>query len=206
MLIETLVVGPLQVNCYVVGCEATGEGVVIDAGDEADDILAAIRQHGLKVKAILNTHAHFDHVGAVHALKAATGARFYLHQADLPLLRTAPMQAAYFGLRIGPTPEVDVYLNEGDEIVFGQERLQVLHTPGHTAGGVSFVGDRVAFVGDELFQDSIGRTDLPGGNYTQLIYTVRTKLFTLSDDVVVYPGHGPATTIGREKRHNPFFV
>jgi len=205
MLIETLEVGPLQVNCYVIGCETTREGVVIDPGDDVEDILAVINRHGLQVKQILNTHAHFDHVGAVHALKSATGARFYLHQADLQLLHSAPMQAAYFGFKVGPVPEVDVFLNEGDEIAFGQERLRVVHTPGHTAGGVSFVNDQVAFVGDELFRDSIGRTDLPGGNYTQLLHAVRTRLFTLPDDVVVYPGHGPPTTIGREKRYNPFF-
>jgi hydroxyacylglutathione hydrolase len=205
MMIETLVVGPLAVNCYIVGCETTREAVVIDPGDDANDILAALQQHQLTLKRIINTHAHFDHLGGVQPLKDATGAGFYLHEADLPLVRNYPQQAAYFGLRVGPAPQVDGYLSEGDEILFGNEKLRVLHTPGHSPGGVSFAGNGVVFVGDELFLGSIGRTDLPGGNYEVLINAVRTKLFPLGDDVVVYPGHGPATTIGRERLHNPFF-
>jgi len=205
MIIETLVVGPLLVNCYLAGCERTREAVVIDPGDDADEILAAIQRYQLKLKHIINTHAHFDHLGAVQPLREATGAPFRLHPADLQLVNSYPAQAAYFGLRPGPRPEVDGYLNDGDEIVFGDEKLRVLHTPGHTPGGVSFAGNGVVFVGDELFLDSIGRTDFPGGNYEVLIKAIRTKLFPLGDDVVVYPGHGSKTTIGRERLHNPFF-
>ncbi len=204
MIVETLVVGPLAVNCYIVGCERTREAVVIDPGDDAEDILAVMRRHGLALKAIINTHAHFDHLGGVQPLKEAMGAPFYLHQADVPLVSRYPQQAAYFGLKPGRPPEVDHFLEEGDEITFGDETLRVLHTPGHSAGGVSFAGDGVVFVGDELFLDSIGRTDLLGGNYETLVAAVRAKLFPLGDDVVVYPGHGPPTTIGHERQFNPF--
>jgi glyoxylase-like metal-dependent hydrolase (beta-lactamase superfamily II) len=205
MIIETLVVGPLLVNCYLAGCERTREAVVIDPGDDADKILAAIQRHKLKLKHIINTHAHFDHLGAVQTLREATGAPFRLHPADVQLVNSYLVQAAYFGLPPGPRPQVDGYLNDGDEIVFGDEKLRVLHTPGHSPGGVSFAGNGVVFVGDELFLDSIGRTDFPGGNYEVLINAIRTKLFPLGDDVVVYPGHGSKTTIGRERLHNPFF-
>jgi len=206
MLIETLVVGPLQVNCYVVGCEATGEAIVIDPGDQARWVAEVAKRHGLTVKRIVNTHAHFDHLGGVRQLKELTGAPFALHEDELPLVESFTRQALFFGFRVGDPPEVDEFLAEGDEVKFGEVSLKVLHTPGHSPGGISLVGDGVVFVGDELFMGSIGRTDLPGGDYETLISTVREKLFTLDDDTVVYPGHGPATTIGRERRYNPFFV
>ncbi|MFQ6057502.1 MAG: MBL fold metallo-hydrolase [Anaerolineae bacterium] len=205
MLIETLVVGPLQVNCYVLGCEETREAVVIDPGGDVATILKVLEAHGLELKRIVNTHAHFDHLGGVRALKEASGAQFLLHRDDLPLLESFLSQALFFGLRMGSPPEVDGYLEEGNEVTFGRQSLRVLHTPGHSPGSVSLVGDGMVFVGDILFASSIGRTDLPGGSYQTLIKTVQTKLFPLGDGVVVYPGHGPATTIGQERRHNPFF-
>jgi len=206
MLIETVVVGPLQVNCYVVGCETTGEAIVIDPGDEAEWVAEVVRHRGWTVRRIVNTHAHFDHLGGVRELKELTGAPFALHEAELPLVQSFVRQALFFGFRVGDPPEVDDFLAEGDEVAFGEVRLKVLHTPGHSPGGISLVGDGVVFVGDELFAGSIGRTDLPGGDYETLINSVRTKLFTLEDDTIVYPGHGPATTIGRERRYNPFFL
>ena len=206
MLIETLAVGPLQVNCYLLGCEETREAVVVDPGGDVVRILEALKAHRLDLKRIVCTHAHFDHVGGVRELKEATGAEFFLHQDDLPLLKGVLSQAIFFGLRAGSPPTVDGYLEEGDEIVFGRESLRVLHTPGHSPGGVSLVGDGVVFVGDLLFAGSIGRTDLPGGSYPALIEAVQIKIFPLGDEVVVYPGHGPATTIGQERRHNPFLV
>lgn len=206
MLIETVVVGPLQVNCYVVGCENMGEAIVIDPGDEAEWVAEVAKRRGLTVQHIVNTHAHFDHLAGVRDLKELTGAPFSLHEAELPLVESFSRQALFFGLRVGDPPEVDDLLVEGDTVTFGKVSLKVLHTPGHSPGGISLIGDGVAFVGDELFMGSIGRTDLPGGDYETLIDCVRTKLFTLGDETVVYPGHGPLTTIGRERRHNPFFV
>lgn len=205
MLIETVVVGPLQVNCYVVGCEATGEAIVIDPGDEAEWVAEVARRRGWTVRRIVNTHGHFDHLAGVQKLKELTGAPFSIHEAELSLVQSFAQQALFFGFRVGDLPEVDDFLAEGDEVAFGEVRLKVLHTPGHSPGGISLVGDGVVFVGDELFAGSIGRADLPGGDYQTLINTVRTKLFTLGDDTVVYPGHGPATTIGRERRYNLFF-
>ncbi|HID85948.1 MAG TPA: MBL fold metallo-hydrolase [Anaerolineae bacterium] len=205
MLIETLVVGPLQVNCYVLGCEETRKAVVVDPGGDVIAILEALKAHRLELTRIVNTHAHFDHLGGVRELKEVTGAKFYLHPDDLPLLKGFLSQALFFGLRLGSPPTVDGHLEEGDEIAFGRESLRVLHTPGHSPGSVSLVGDGVVFVGDLLFAGSIGRTDLPGGSYQTLIETVRTKIFPLGDEVVIYPGHGPATTIRHERRYNPFF-
>jgi glyoxylase-like metal-dependent hydrolase (beta-lactamase superfamily II) len=215
MIVETLVVGLLQVNCYVLGCQDTREAVVLDPGDDVEDILAALKHHRLQLKQIVATHGHFDHVLAVDALRRATDAPFLIHRDDLPILADMQSRAAFFlSLRLPAPPAVDAFLSEGDEVTFGQERLRVIHTPGHSPGGVSLYacpecseGDRQGkvFVGDTLFAGSIGRTDVPGGDYETLLDSVRRKLFPLGDEVVVYAGHGPTTTIGLEKKYNPFF-
>ena len=207
MIVRTLPVGPLQTNCYLVGCEETRLGAVIDPGGDAADILAAIEQDRLTVQYILLTHAHFDHVGAVAELVEATRAPLALHPDDLAILR-ARGGAAMFGIWMRPSPDPDLSLSEGQVIPVGKLRLQVLHTPGHTPGHVTFHEPlaHAAFDGDVLFQMGIGRTDFPGSSYRQLMDSIRTKLFMLPDDTVIYPGHGPATTVGDEKRSNPFLA
>jgi hydroxyacylglutathione hydrolase len=204
MIIETLAVGPIMANCYILGCEETGLAAVIDPGDEATRILEAVARRKLNVTAILNTHGHFDHVGANAPLKAATGADIMIHALDTPMLADLASAGRMFGLRVENSPPPDRTLGDGDRIQVGNLTLEVIHTPGHTPGGVAFHTDGVVFVGDTLFAGSIGRTDLPGGNFDTLIHSIHTRLFTLDDAVQVYPGHMGTTTIGREKRYNPF--
>jgi glyoxylase-like metal-dependent hydrolase (beta-lactamase superfamily II) len=205
LIVETLPVGPLQTNCYLVGCEATRLGAVIDPGGDAAEILSAIGRHRLKLEYILLTHAHFDHIGGVAELVEATHAPIALHPGDLPLLR-ARGGAAMFGVFMRPSPEPNVALSEGQVIEVGALRLNVLHTPGHTPGHVTFhaLTAKAAFDGDVLFRQGIGRTDFPGSSYQQLMDSIRNKLFTLPDDTTIYPGHGPATTVGEERWSNPF--
>ncbi len=191
-------------NCFIVGCENTKFAVVIDPGDEVNKILLSLADSKLTVKYIINTHGHFDHVGANKRLKDATGAPILIHKADADMLAQVSISAMAFGMSGENSPPADRAIDEGDKITFGGITLTVLHTPGHSLGGVSLHGDGVVFVGDSLFAGSIGRTDFPGGDYDTLIRSIKTKLLPLGDDVVVYSGHGPATTIGREKRFNPF--
>ncbi|QTA86793.1 MBL fold metallo-hydrolase [Desulfonema magnum] len=205
MIIKVLEVGPIMANCYILGCEETKECAVIDPGDETDRILLALAESALKVKYILNTHGHFDHVGGNKKMKDATGADILIHPLDAPMLNSLSASAANWGFSADDSPAPDRTIEDGDTISFGNITLKVLHTPGHTPGGVSFYTNGNIFAGDTLFQGSIGRTDFPGGDYETLISGVRNKLFVLEDDVNVFPGHGPATTIGREKRFNPFF-
>jgi glyoxylase-like metal-dependent hydrolase (beta-lactamase superfamily II) len=205
MIIKQLGVGPLMANCIIVGCKETLKCVVIDPGDEVDRILIALSEDQLKVEYILNTHAHFDHVGGNGRLKETTGAPICIHKDDAPLLTHTAQSAASFGMSVDNSPEADQTFDDGDNISFGNINLQILHTPGHSPGGVSFYTPGVVFVGDTLFAGSIGRTDFPGGSYEQLISSVRNKLFTLDDNTTVYCGHGPETTIGNEKQYNPFF-
>ncbi len=204
MLLETLVVGPLAVNCYLVGDETTREAIVIDPGDDARNILDTIRRGRLNVKAIVNTHAHFDHVGALGEVREATGAPFMLHADEVPILGAASASAALWGIKVQQPKPADRLLHEGDEVRVGNLALKVLFTPGHTPGGICLLGDRCVFVGDTLFQGSIGRTDFPGGDYATLMASIRDKLLPLPDETVVYAGHGAATTIGQEKQLNPF--
>ena len=205
MIVETLPVGPLETNCYLVGCEQTRLGAVMDPGGDAAVILSAVERHGLTLKVILLTHAHFDHIGGLAELAEATHAQVALHPGDLPLLR-AQGGAAMFGIFVRPSPEPDWALSDGQVIKVGTLRLNVLHTPGHTPGHVTFYEPtaKAAFDGDVLFMQGIGRTDFPGSSYKQLIDSIRNKLFALPDDTTLYPGHGPATTVGDEKRSNPF--
>lgn len=205
MIVKQLPLGVIQTNCYVVGCAATGEGVVIDPADEAGRILAAVKAAGLTIKYILNTHAHFDHILANEALVKATGAPLALHPLDLPLLRQNG-GASFFGLDAPPSPEPDLELAEGDTISFGRHTLEVLFTPGHTPGHVSFYerSQSIIFDGDVLFAGGIGRTDLPGGDFETLMHSITEKLMVLPDETTVCSGHGPITTIGRERRSNPW--
>jgi glyoxylase-like metal-dependent hydrolase (beta-lactamase superfamily II) len=204
VIIKQLTVGPIMANCFILGCERTREAAVIDPGDETDKILMSLASEKLTLKHILNTHGHFDHVGGNRHLKDTTGADVLIHAADAAMLGQLASSAAAFGLSAQNSPPPDRTLAEGDRVTFGDIALTVLHTPGHTPGGISFHTDRCVFVGDALFYGSIGRTDFPGGDYDTLIASIRTKLFTLDDDTTVYTGHGPATTIGQEKRSNPF--
>jgi hydroxyacylglutathione hydrolase len=207
MIIEMLTVGPFQENCYLIGDEATKTGAIIDPGDEAERILKAAKKTGLNFQFILNTHAHLDHVCAVQAVKDALGIPFYLHKDDLVLLENLPKQAAMFGMRVDHVPQVDMFFNPGTAIRIGHCLAAVHHTPGHSPGSVSFyfLNEKVVFGGDVLFNGSIGRTDLFGGDFDTLIHSIQEKLFTLPDEVTVYPGHGPETSIGFEKQYNPFF-
>jgi len=204
MQLTGLVVGPLQVNCYIVSDEKTKEAMVIDPGDDGQEILGLVKGKGLTVKYIVNTHAHFDHVGANKLLKDATGAELLIHEADSGLLSTTANHARMFGMTAPSSPKADRYVKHGDVLAIGNLSLTVLHTPGHSAGGISLVGDGVVFTGDALFAGSIGRTDLPGGDLMTLITSIKTNLMALPDDTVVFSGHGPQSTIGDERRENPF--
>jgi len=208
MIHEIFPVGPLQCNCSVIGDEATHEGMVIDPGDNIDDILALIRKHDLQIKQIVITHAHIDHVGGAMKLRAATGAPILLNQNDYALLRMLDVQAAWIGM---PTPgkvEIDQSVGNSDEIKAGSLSATVLHTPGHTEGSVClyFSAEKKLIAGDTLFAGSIGRTDLPGGSFDKIIRSLHDKLLSLPDETVVVPGHGPLTTIGDERETNPFLV
>jgi len=207
MIFEEIVVGPLSVNCFVVGCENSREGVVVDPGGDVDSVIQAVQKHRLKIGTVINTHGHFDHVGGNRATVESFGGRLLIHQADVALVGMATDVARTYGLQGESSPPPDDFLNDGDEITFGGHTLKVIHTPGHTRGGccLYFESEKKIITGDTLFADSIGRTDLPGGSHEQLLESIRTKLFTLPDDVAVYPGHGEATSIGHEKRHNPYF-
>jgi uracil-DNA glycosylase family 4 len=199
------VVGLLRSNSYVVYDESTREAVIIDAGDDAWKIVEAVQRNRLKPSAIYATHCHFDHVMAVEDLKQAFNIPFYIHRADEEILMlNKEMTRQLLGIEIPDPPKVDGYVEEGMEIVIGNGRLKVLHTPGHSPGSVCYHTDSLLFSGDTLFQGSVGRTDAPGGSAEQLTHSIVEKLFKLPDDVEVLPGHGPSTTIGWEKRSNPF--
>lgn len=204
MILQSLVVGPIMANCFIIGCEKTRKAAVIDPGDDSSQILMKLAEHKLTVEYIINTHGHFDHVGANRKLKEATGAKLVIHALDQSMLKVLSETSAAFGLSVENSPPPDQTVQDGDIIKFGEIILTVLHTPGHTPGGISLHTDGVVFVGDTLFAGSIGRTDFPGGDFNTLISSIRNKLYSLGDQVIVYTGHGPETTIGREKRSNPF--
>lgn len=204
MILETLVVGPLGVNCYIVGDDKTRQVVVIDPGGNAREILDTLRHGRLTPVAIVATHAHFDHLLALDEVRAQTRAPFLLHANEAPVLATATIGAQFFGFAIPQPAPADRLLHEGDEVRAGSIALKVLHTPGHSPGGICLLRDQCVFVGDTLFQGGIGRVDLPGGDYAALMRSIRDKLLTLPDDTAVYPGHGDATTIGEERQLNPF--
>lgn len=204
-LFEQMAVGVLGCNCYIVGDPETRDAIVIDPGGDTARILEAVERQGLKVVAQVATHAHFDHVLAADEIRAATGAPFMLHESDVPLLDwIGPSMQMFLGVEGETAPEVDRRLTDSDEIAVGQGHLVVIHTPGHSPGSMSLlIADTALFSGDTLFADSIGRTDLPGGDFTQLETAVQQRIFPLGD-LPVYPGHGPATTIDRERVGNPF--
>jgi glyoxylase-like metal-dependent hydrolase (beta-lactamase superfamily II) len=211
MIVSVVPVGALQCNCTILGDPQAGEAIVVDPGDEVEKILAALRRQGLRCTVILNTHAHIDHVGANYALKDATGARVMLHEADLPLYDNLRMQSEWMGGLIPEPPraEVDQHVGPGDRVSAGAVTAEVLHTPGHTPGSICFHlpgGDPLLLSGDTLFAGSIGRTDLWGGDFDQEIASIRNRLLTLDDTTRVIPGHGPETTIGWERRRNPFLT
>jgi glyoxylase-like metal-dependent hydrolase (beta-lactamase superfamily II) len=211
MIVSVVPVGALQCNCTILGDPGTGEAIVVDPGDQVDKVLAALRRHGLRCTAILNTHAHIDHVGANQPLKEATGAPVMLHEADLPLYDNLRVQAEWMGGLI-PEPvraDIDRHLGQGDRVQAGALTAEVLHTPGHTPGSLCFHlpgTEPLLLSGDTLFAGSIGRTDLWGGDFDQEIASIRTRLLTLGDATRVIPGHGPETTIGWERRRNPFLA
>ncbi|HYL37842.1 MAG TPA: MBL fold metallo-hydrolase [Bryobacteraceae bacterium] len=206
MIHEILPVGLLQCNCSIFGDEQSREAVVIDPGDEIDSILEILAKHGLRVKAIVITHAHIDHIGGAQKLKAATGAPVYLNANDQPLYDQIDMQARWLGMPPPERVEIDVDAREGGKLILGAADFQILHTPGHTQGSISLwiPAENKLIAGDTLFLDSIGRTDLPGGNHRQILRSIHDKLLPLNDQVQVIPGHGPNTTIGRERVRNPF--
>lgn len=193
---------PFAMNGYVIRDD--GEALVIDPGEAHPALLRAL--DGYMVTAIVNTHCHCDHCGGNAELIQHTGAPLWCHEADLPLLRNLEAQGRMFGVAFPPSPDPDRFLNEGDTVPVGAARLEVRHAPGHAPGHIVLVGEGFVIAGDVLFSGSIGRTDLPGGSYEQLLESIQTKLLTLPDDTVVYCGHGPSTTIGRERRSNPFLV
>jgi hydroxyacylglutathione hydrolase len=207
MIQKGLVVGLLEVNCYILGDEKTKEAVVIDPGGDEDEILYALNHEGLNLKLIIDTHGHFDHVDANQPLKEATGAQIAIHEADAASLSRPSQEALFFTGNRVRTSQADLLLKEGDILTFGDYRLKVLHTPGHTPGGISLLMENhpYVYVGDLLFAGSIGRTDFPGGSFEDLINAVKTKIFPLGDHYTVYPGHGPVTTVGQERKYNPFF-
>jgi glyoxylase-like metal-dependent hydrolase (beta-lactamase superfamily II) len=204
MQLIRLVVGPLQVNCFIVADEKTKEAVVIDPGDDAQELLKIIKEKELRVKYIVNTHGHFDHIGANKALKEATGAEILIHEADAPVMASAPRHSVAFGMTSVASPPADRYVKHGDVITAGEVSLKVLHTPGHSPGGISLLEQGIVFTGDALFAGSIGRTDFPGGDLLTLIRSIKTNLLTLPDETRVFSGHGPASTIGDERQENPF--
>lgn len=207
MIIETLQLGPIGTNCYIVGDETTRSAAIIDPGDEPRRVLMALEDRRLLADTIIATHAHFDHVGAVRPLVEATRAPFLLFHAEVPVLRVAANRAqTLFGLAIPPPPAPDRLLREGDTVTLGGAPFRVVHTPGHSPGHMCLIGDGVAFVGDVVFQGSIGRTDLPGADHATLLRSIAAHILTLPDTTVLYNGHGPATTVGRERRTNPFLV
>jgi len=205
MLIDRVVVGLLQTNSYIIFDKYSGKGVVIDAGGGPWEIIHRIEEKEIKVEGIYVTHCHFDHILAVRELKEALGCKFYIHRADEEVLKRSVEDAElYLGLSSFDPPKPDGYIDDGDEIRVGRNILKVLHTPGHTPGSVSYVFDGGVFTGDTLFAGSIGRTDMFGGDIKLLVKSVVEKLFKLPDQYVIYPGHGPTSTIGVEKKFNPY--
>jgi len=206
MIHEIFPVGMLQCNCSILGDESTREAIVIDPGDEIDRILLVLAKHNLRVKLIVITHAHIDHIGGAQRLKQATGAPVYMNENDAPLYDMLDMQAAWLGMTTPGRTDIDSALRDGDSLRLGQTELHALHTPGHTQGSVSLwiPTENKLIAGDTLFRDSIGRTDLPGGDGRKILRSIHDKLLTLPEDAIVIPGHGESTTIGREKKFNPF--
>ena len=206
MIHKVLPVGPLQCNCSIVGDETTREAMVIDPGDDIEDVLAILRQHRLQVKQIVITHAHIDHVGGAMKLRAVTGAPILLNQNDYALLKMLDVQATWLGMAAPGDVSIEASITDGDSLQAGGLKANVIHTPGHTEGSVClyFAAEKVLIAGDTLFAGSIGRTDLPGGSVEKIMRSLHDRVLTLPDDTLVIPGHGPTTTIGEEREVNPY--
>lgn len=202
MILKALTVGPFASNCYIVGSDSTKEGMIIDPGAEAETILSQVRSLGLSISLIVATHSHMDHIGAVPTVKEATGAEFAIHEDDK--IGDWGRFSRMMGPATGDALKAERLLKGGDSIEIGDLSFLVLHTPGHSPGGISLVGHGLVFSGDTLFNFGIGRTDFPGCSHTQLMNSIYTKLLVLPDETIVLPGHGPQTTIGNERRRNPF--
>jgi hydroxyacylglutathione hydrolase len=208
MIHEIFPVGPLQCNCSVIGDDTTRDAIVIDPGDDIQNVLSVIAKHQLQVKQIVITHAHIDHVGGAMKLRAATGAPILLNQNDYDLLKMLDVQAAWIGMASPGKAEIDQSVGESDLVRAGSLAATVLHTPGHTEGSIClyFAGEKKLIAGDTLFAGSIRRTDLPGGSYSKIIRSLHEKVLALPDETIVVPGHGPLTTIGEERESNPFLT
>ena len=202
--VEPLIVGPLMSNCYIVWDEKVKQGAIIDPGDDADNILKVVKELGVEIKYILATHGHFDHVGGVASLRQNLNAEFLAHEKDFFFIEDGKNAANRWNVDIDQPPKPDRFIEDGEKIKVGGFELEVLHTPGHSPGGISFLNDRMVFCGDTLFQGNIGRTDFRQGSFEELANSIKTKLYTLPDDTICYTGHGPVTTIGDEKRFNAF--
>lgn len=205
MLIKRMELGPFLANCYLVACSQTKEAIIIDPGAEGEYIINQVQALGLHVRCIVNTHAHIDHVGANAAVKDALGVPILAHVADAPLYRSPQAGAALFRDK-GNTAAPDQVLREGDLLEVGTLKIRVLETPGHTAGSITLDINGILFTGDTLFAGSIGRTDFPGGSYRQIIKSIKDKILVYADETQVFPGHGPPTTVGNERRYNPFLT
>jgi len=202
--IDTLTVGSFAMNAYMIYDTNTKEAILIDPGSESDRIITHVQKKSVQLKSIINTHCHIDHVAEVAVIQSYFNVPFYIHAEEKPLLDGLEEQGAFFGIETKGIPDVAGNLSEGDKIQLGDLIGQVLHTPGHSPGSLSFRFDSHVFVGDCIFMDSIGRTDLFKGNYELLIRSIKEKILSLADDTIIYPGHGPTTTVGREKKFNPF--
>ena len=204
MIIKGIPVGFMGANCYVVGCEKTKEAVVIDPGGDVARIRMYLDEQGLTLRYIIDTHGHVDHIAGNDELREATGAKILIHEADAAMLGDAKQNLASFMGFAKTFDSADELLTDGDTIEFGEIKLEVLHTPGHTRGGISLKAEGAVFTGDTLFNGSIGRTDFPGGDFDTIINSIKTKILTLPDDTEVYPGHMGQSTVGTERRYNPF--
>ncbi len=206
LIFDQLETGPIMTNTYIVGDSEARQAAVVDPGGHVGAILSALQRHELECKLIINTHAHFDHVGGNAELKKRTGAEIYIHPLEAPALKSLSRQGLLFGMRVEDSPPPDKLIGEGDKLPVGKLELLVLETPGHSPGSVSLVleGEGLILVGDLVFQGSVGRTDLPGGSTETLVRSVHEKIFVYPDSTRLYPGHGPETTVGVERRTNPF--
>lgn len=206
---EIIVVGPLQCNCSVLSCEKTNEAIIIDPGDEAPRIVKYVKEQNLKVKYVIHTHAHFDHFSGTSGVKTATNATLCLHKEDQMLYQNLPMQGRMFGMQFDPAPPIEKFIENEEVISFGECKVEVIHTPGHSPGSIclkcTFSGGEKLFSGDTLFKESVGRSDLWGGNHDQLLTSIKNRILCLEEDLPVFPGHGDETSIWHEKKNNPFF-